>query len=67
VRAWRGVVWNACPDELDTFTVQRPAGMPEIQSAFHLLPSGERLPAEIHGDQITLSCPMQQWELVIFW
>ncbi len=65
VRVWRGAIWNASPDELDTFTVQRPAGMPEIQSAWHLLPNGERLPAEIHGDQITLTRPMHQWELVV--
>jgi len=65
VRAWRGVIWNACPDELDTFTVQRPAGMPPIQSAFHLLPNGERLPTEVRGNQIHTSRPMHQWEFVV--
>jgi hypothetical protein len=25
---WRAVVWNASPDELDSFTLRRPAAMP---------------------------------------
>ncbi|MFZ5881742.1 MAG: hypothetical protein ACOY0R_20440, partial [Chloroflexota bacterium] len=65
VRAWRGVVWNASPDELDTFVIHCPAGMPAINEAWHLLPSGERLPAEVRGDQIILTHPMHQWEFVV--
>jgi hypothetical protein len=65
VRASRAVIWNASPDEIATFHIHRPAGMPAIQHAFHLLPSGERLPAIVEGDQIRLSRPMHQWELVV--
>jgi len=65
VRAWRGVVWNASPDELDTFTVHRPQGMPPVREAWRLLPSGERLPASVAGDHIHLARPMHQWECVV--
>ena len=62
---WRGVIWNASPDEIATFQIHRPQRMPEIKSAFHLLPSGERLPAELDGNRLHLSRPMHQWELVV--
>ncbi|MEW6086519.1 MAG: hypothetical protein AB1607_18185 [Chloroflexota bacterium] len=65
VRAWRGVVWNASSDELDTFVIHRPAGMPEITQAWHLLPSGKCLSAEVHDDQIILTHPIHQWEFVV--
>jgi len=62
---WRGVVWNASPDEIESFTIHRPQGMPEIRQAWHLLPSGERIPAEMDGNRIHLSRPMHQWEFVV--
>jgi hypothetical protein len=65
VRAWRGVIWNASPDEIESFTIHRPQGMSQIHEAWHLLPSGKRLPAQIHNDQITLTHPMHQWECVV--
>jgi hypothetical protein len=65
VRAWRGVIWNASPDEIESFTIHRPQGMSQIHEAWHLLPSGKRLPAQIHNDQITLTHPMHQWEFVV--
>ncbi len=57
---WRAVVWNASPDELDSFTLRRPAAMPAAAKAWHLLPSGARLPVAIHGDRFQLSQPMHQ-------
>lgn len=62
---WRGVIWNASPDEIESFMIHPPAGIPEIRTAWHLLPNGERIPAEIYNNQIRLSRPMHQWELVV--
>jgi hypothetical protein len=62
---WRAVVWNASPDELDSFTLHRPAAMPQPTQAWHLLPSGARLPVAIHGDRFLLTQPLRQWELVV--
>ncbi|MEW6287580.1 MAG: hypothetical protein AB1509_15260 [Chloroflexota bacterium] len=62
---WRAVVWNASPDELDSFTLHRPADLPAPTQAWHLLPSGARLPVALHGDHFQLSQPMHQWELVV--
>lgn len=64
-KIWRGVIWNASPDEIESFQIHCPQGMPEIQSAFHLLPSGERLPVSISGNRFQLSNPMYQWEFVV--
>ncbi|GEM_PF-425240 len=63
---WRGAVWNGSPDEIESFTVHCPDEMPAIQSAWHLSPRGERIPAEVRGNQIILTRPMHQWEVVIF-
>lgn len=65
---WRGVVWNASPDETDRFLIRRPSGMPPIREAWHLTPAGERLPAAVEagadGDTVVLGRPMHEWELV---
>ncbi len=65
MREWRAVIWNACPDELDSFTLHRPVAMPQPTKAWHLLPSGARLPVAIHGDRFLLTQPLRQWELVV--
>ncbi len=62
---WRGVVWNAGPDEVDTFRIQRPRGMPPIVEAWHLTPAGKRLAVVVDADVIRLGHPMHQWELVV--
>lgn len=64
---WRGVIWNAGPDERDTFTVHRPHKMPAMRQAFHLLPSGECLEIPVNGDTIQLPRPLHQWEFIVFW
>lgn len=62
---WRAVIWNASPDELDSFTLHCPAAMPQPTQAWHLLPNGERLPVTINGNRVQLSQPMHQWEFVV--
>lgn len=63
--AWRGVVWNAGPDEVDTFCVHRPLGMPPIREAWHLTPAGKRLAVVADADGIRLGHAMHQWEPVV--
>jgi len=62
---WRGVVWNASSDEIDTFRIQRPSGMPPIREAWHITPAGKRLPAAVDGDTLRLGQPMHEWECVV--
>ncbi len=62
---WRGAIWNASPDEISTLHIHRPAGMPQISSAWHLTPAGERLAAQVAGDTIRLARPMHEWEVVV--
>ena len=62
---WRGVVWNAGPDEVDTFRVQRPHGMPPIREAWHLTPAGKRTAAVVDGDVIRIGHALHQWEPVV--
>ncbi len=62
---WRGVVWNAGPDEMDTFSIHLPTGMPPIREAWHLTPTGHRLAVSIESQALTLHHPMNQWELVV--
>ncbi|NLG27526.1 MAG: hypothetical protein GX557_06420 [Chloroflexi bacterium] len=64
-RGWRGVVWNASPDELDEFRVHLPAGMPEPARAVQLTARGERLTARLSGDCVTCAHPLGQWECVV--
>jgi hypothetical protein len=62
---WRGAIWNASPDAVGAFRIGRPAGMPPVDTAWHLTPAGERLPARVDGDVIRLSHPMHEWEVVV--
>jgi len=64
---WRGVVWNASPDEVVAFRVHRPAGMPPIREAWHLTPTGHRQALSVEGDAVHLHHPLHQWELVVMW
>lgn len=64
-QTWRAAVWNASPDELDSFTIQPPAGMPAPTTATHLTGRGEMLPATLDGTTVRLSRPLYQWECVI--
>jgi len=59
------VVWNAGPDEVDTFRIQRPYGMPPIVEAWHLTPTGKRLAVVVDADIIRLGHPLHQWEPVV--
>lgn len=62
---WRGVVWNAGPDEIATFRIHRSFGMPPIREAWHLTPAGERLAVAVDADVINLGHSLHQWELVV--
>jgi hypothetical protein len=62
---WRGVVWNASPDEVETLTVHRPAEMPQPTLATQLTARGERLAARIEGERVMLQRPLGQWECVV--
>jgi hypothetical protein len=63
---WRGVVWNAGPDEVDVVSIHCPSGMPSIQHAWHLTWNGERRELQVDGDILRLGQPMQEWDLVVF-
>jgi hypothetical protein len=62
---WRGVVWNAGPDEVESFTVHPPAAMGKVTSAIHVSARGERIEAKVDGDSVRLPQPMYQWEFVV--
>jgi len=64
---WRGVVWNASPDEVQAISVHRPAGMPQPTHAVQLTARGERLPARVEGERVTLERGLGQWECVVLW
>jgi len=64
-KIWRGVVWNASPDEVETFTVHPPAKMDKITTAIQVTARGEQLEAKIDGNRIHLKQPMYQWEFVV--
>lgn len=64
-RLWRGVVWNADPDDIGEFTVRPPADMSAPTSGTHIAASGEPIPAELDGARVHLQRPLQQWELVV--
>ncbi|MHB9107674.1 MAG: hypothetical protein ACYDCO_11520 [Armatimonadota bacterium] len=63
--AWRAVVWNASPDEVDTFTLLPPAGIPAPQQATQVTGRGERFVAQINGNTVSLARPLYEWEFVI--
>ena len=62
---WRGVVWNAGPDEVDEVVAHAPAGFGPIRWAVQVTAHGERLEALLEGDRILLARPMHQWEFVV--
>ena len=64
-KLWRGVVWNAGPDEIEEFAVYPPAGMGEVKSAVQVNSRGERIDAKLSGNSIRLSRPLYQWEFVV--
>jgi len=62
---WRGVVWNASPDEIDEVTVHYPADMPPPRAAVQVGSRGERTPADIRGESVRFRRPLHQWECVV--
>ena len=62
---WRGVVWNASPDELEEFVVRRPLGCPQPKSAVHVDGRGRRHKAAVDGEKIRLTRPLYEWEFVV--
>ena len=64
-KMWRGVVWNAGPDEVEEFMVHPPADMGKINSATQVNARGERSEAKVDGTRIRLKQPMYQWEFVV--
>ena len=64
-KIWRGVIWNAGPDEIEEIAVYPPAEMLAVKSAVQVNSWGERIDAKLSGDLIRLSRPLYQWEFVI--
>jgi len=62
---WRGVVWNASPDEIEEIEVHRPAEMPQPTTATQITVRGERVVARIEGERVTCARPLGQWECVV--
>jgi hypothetical protein len=62
---WRGVVWNASPDQVEEVQVRPPSAMGMFPSAVQVNARGERHDAEVQGDRIRLSRPLHQWEFVV--
>jgi len=63
---WRGVVWNAYPDAVDTFCVELPEGM-ELTEIVQVNAHGKRFPCKWDGKQVRLNQPMHQWECVVLY
>jgi hypothetical protein len=62
---WRGVVWNAGPDEVQRIEISLPAGMPGLREAVQLDAKGQRSTAEWDGETLQLRQPLHQWESLI--
>ncbi len=62
---WRGVVWNASPDELEEFSIYPPSGLGEPSSVVQVNARGERIEAQVDSNCVMLSRPVQQWEFVV--
>jgi hypothetical protein len=64
---WRGVLWNAGGDEVETLNVQLPQGMPAPRSVIQVNARGDRIAAVMDGCSVQLSTPMHQWEFVVLY
>jgi hypothetical protein len=63
--SWKGVIWNAGPDDKEYIQIQRPEGMDEIQEIVHCMPNGERIVLSQRGDTLRLQTPLRQWEYLV--
>jgi hypothetical protein len=63
---WRAIVWNASPDEVETFSLQLPAAMPTDCNAVQVTARGQFHDATLDGRTVRLSRPLNQWEFVAF-
>ena len=65
-KKWRGVVWNANADEVRSFRLHKPAGMPTIKTAVQVDAHGKRRKAKVgRGGVVELPRPLYQWEYVV--
>lgn len=62
---WRGVVWNASPDEVREIIVHPPSNMLQPTEAVQIAAAGKRRPARLQGNHVRLSRPLHQWEFVV--
>jgi hypothetical protein len=62
---WRGLVWNAYPDEIRRFAVRLPAGMEGASQVVQVDAHGARTTAEWKDGWVYLPRPLHQWEYVI--
>jgi len=62
---WRGVVWNASPDEVEEIIVHPPWEMGELLSAVQVTARGDRYEARLDGNRVRLGRPLHQWEFVV--
>jgi hypothetical protein len=63
--AWRGVLWNAGPDEVYHLRFQRPKDMPPVQRIWQLSWNGARRTVIVDGETIHLNEPLYQWDLLV--
>jgi hypothetical protein len=61
---WRGVVWNAGPDEVESFSLRLPTGM-EVGRGIQVVANGTRRAVEFEGTALRLDHPLQQWEFIV--
>lgn len=64
-RLHRAAIWNAGPDECESFTLEAPAGFPAFAQGFHLTAKGACLPVKLDGGTIRPAQPLHQWECVV--
>ena len=64
-KTWRGVIWNAGPDVIETCRVHTPRGMPCPAVATHVDGLGHRSPVTLDSDPLVLCQPLNQWEYIV--
>lgn len=61
---WRGVVWNAGADDVESVSLTCPDGMPPVREAWHVSAEGFREAARNEAGGIRTRRPFRQWDLV---
>lgn len=64
--SWRGVVWNAGPDEINAIDTRPPAAMPIPKQGFLVNGAAEITPFGFSVPRLQLPIPLRQWEFIVF-